>query len=40
MKLLVKKCKTAILINSEAAREDGIPTDVDGQSVADSGTTC
>jgi hypothetical protein len=40
MKLLARKHKTTILINSEAVREDGIPTDVDVQSVADSGTTC
>jgi hypothetical protein len=34
-----KKRKTTIITDSEAVSEDGIPTDVDVQTVADSGTT-
>ncbi|KAN0120573.1 Ribonuclease H-like domain containing protein [Russula decolorans] len=35
-----KKRRTVVLTDSEAVSNDGIPTDVDIQSVTDSGTTC
>jgi hypothetical protein len=40
MKPLAKKRRTVVLTDSEAVSDDGIPTDVDIQSVTDSGTTC